>query len=127
MRTTRKLTERQIRVLKPAERPYKVADGEGLYLFVVTPAGGRPWRLKYRYGGKEKRLSLGPWHGVALEQARALTPATSAPWSSQSRRAAAARTRTACARRSVACCATPAGRNSTSTARSRCGASLASA
>ena len=42
MRTTRKLTERQIRVLKPAERPYKVADGEGLYLLTShPPAAGR--------------------------------------------------------------------------------------
>ena len=70
MRTTEKLTERQIKALKPRERPYKAADGAGLYLY-VTPAGGKLWRLKYRYGGKERRLSLGPWPTVTLEQARA--------------------------------------------------------
>ena len=70
MRTTRKLTERQIKTLKPQDRPYKAADGDGLYVY-VTPAGGKLWRLKYRFGGKEKRLSLGPWPGVTLEQARA--------------------------------------------------------
>ncbi len=70
MRATRKLTERQIKALKPAERPYKTADGDGLYLY-VTPPGGKLWRLKYRYGGKERRLSLGPWPHVTLEAARA--------------------------------------------------------
>jgi integrase len=70
VRTTEKLTERQIKALKPRERPYKAADGAGLYLY-VTPAGGKLWRLKYRYGGKERRLSLGPWPTVTLEQARA--------------------------------------------------------
>ena len=71
MRETRKLTERAVKALKPREKPYKAADGEGLYLY-VTPAGGKLWRLKYRYGGKERRLSLGPWSSVTLEAARAL-------------------------------------------------------
>ena len=69
MRATRKLTERQVRTLKPREKPYKEADGEGLYLY-ITPAGGKLWRLKYRYGGKERRLSFGPWPSVTLEAAR---------------------------------------------------------
>jgi len=37
MRTTEKLTERQIKALKPRERPYKAADGAGLYLYVTRP------------------------------------------------------------------------------------------
>ena len=69
MRTTRKLTERQIKALQPREKPYKRFDGEGLYLY-VTPPGGKHWRLKYRYGGKERRLSFGPWPSVTLEAAR---------------------------------------------------------
>ena len=40
MRTTGKLTEWQIKTLKPRERPYKVADDAGLYVY-VAPAGGR--------------------------------------------------------------------------------------
>jgi hypothetical protein len=60
MRTTRKLSERQIKALKPRERPYKIADGEGLYLS-SRPAGGKLWRLKYRYGGKERKLFFGSW------------------------------------------------------------------
>ena len=70
MRETRKLTERQVKTLKPRSKPYKAADGAGLYVY-VTPGGGKLWRLKYRHGGKEKRLSFGPWPGVTLEQARA--------------------------------------------------------
>ena len=48
-----------IRALKPQVKPYKVADEKGLYL-LVTPAGGRLWKLKFRNGmGAEKKLSLG--------------------------------------------------------------------
>jgi integrase len=70
VRTTDRLTERAIKALKPARTPYKTADGGGLHLY-VTPAGGKLWRLKYRYGGKEKLLSLGPWPDISLDAARA--------------------------------------------------------
>jgi integrase len=54
----------------PAERPFvRLADGLGMYL-EVTAAGGRYWRLKYRFGGKEKRLALGVYPTVSLAQAR---------------------------------------------------------
>lgn len=69
MRETRKLTERSIKALKPRMKPYKAADGEGLYI-EITPPGGKLWRLKYRLGGKEKRLSFGPWPEVTLDAAR---------------------------------------------------------
>ena len=52
------LTDRTIRSLKPDTKPYKRFDGRGLYL-LVQPSGGRYWRLKYRYGGKERLLALG--------------------------------------------------------------------
>ena len=71
MRTTEKLTERAIKALKPHENPYKVADGLGLHLS-ITPSGGKLWRLKYRFAGKEKLLSFGPWPDVTLAAARAL-------------------------------------------------------
>ncbi|EQD45542.1 integrase family protein [mine drainage metagenome] len=70
MRTGEKLTERALKALKPTDRPYKAADGGGLHLY-VTPAGGKLWRLKYRYAGKEKLLSFGPWPDVSLDEARA--------------------------------------------------------
>lgn len=63
------LTDKQVRALKPREKPYKVADGEGLYLY-VTPAGGKHWRLKYRFRGKEQLLTLGSYPDVSLSNAR---------------------------------------------------------
>ncbi|EIC9759716.1 DUF4102 domain-containing protein, partial [Salmonella enterica] len=53
-----KLTARQISTAKPTEKPYKLSDGGGLYL-LVNPNGSRYWRMKYRYAGKEKLLSIG--------------------------------------------------------------------
>ena len=52
------LTDIAIRKAKPAEKPVRLADEKGLYL-EIAPGGGKWWRLKYRFGGKEKRLSLG--------------------------------------------------------------------
>jgi len=43
---------------KPRDKEYKIADGRGLYL-LVTPAGGKLWRFKYRFDGKEKKLAFG--------------------------------------------------------------------
>lgn len=53
-----KLNARQVETAKPKEKPYKMADGGGLYLLVKTN-GSRYWRLKYRIDGKEKLLALG--------------------------------------------------------------------
>ncbi len=63
------LTDTKIRTLKPAEKPVRVFDSGGLYL-EVAPSGGKWWRLKYRFGGKEKRLSLGVYPDVGLKEAR---------------------------------------------------------
>lgn len=52
------LTDFSIRNIKPTDRPQKLSDGGSLYL-LVTPAGGKLWRLNYRYFGKQKTLSLG--------------------------------------------------------------------
>jgi len=62
------LTDAQLRNLT---EPGKHADGFGLYL-ELTKAGGRYWRMKYRYGGKEKRLAFGVYPGVSLKDARDL-------------------------------------------------------
>ena len=63
------LTEATIKAAKPADKSYKLFDAEGLYL-EVSPSGGKWWRLKYRFAGREKRLSLGVYPAVPLLQAR---------------------------------------------------------
>lgn len=63
------LTDTAIRAAKPRQKPAKLFDGGGLYL-EVSPAGGKWWRLKYRFDGKEKRLSLGVYPDVGLKDAR---------------------------------------------------------
>lgn len=63
------LTDTAIRRAKPQAKAVKLFDGGGLYL-EVNPAGGKWWRWKYRFGGKEKRLSLGVYPDVSLKAAR---------------------------------------------------------
>jgi integrase len=63
------LTDASIRSAKPKDRPFKLFDSGGLYL-EVSPAGGKWWRWKYRFAGKEKRLSLGVYPDVKLKAAR---------------------------------------------------------
>ena len=63
------LTDSAIKAAKAQDKPYKLADGQGLYLEVM-PGGSKLWRLKYRYADKEKRLALGAYPSVPLQQAR---------------------------------------------------------
>lgn len=64
------LTDVQIRTFKcQPSKSVKLFDGRGLYL-EVTGTGSRWWRLKYRYAGKEKRLSLGVYPETSLKEAR---------------------------------------------------------
>jgi integrase len=63
------LTDIQARSAKPKEKPYKLADSHGLYLY-VSPSGLRSWRMKYRASGKEKLLTFGPYPEVKLGEAR---------------------------------------------------------
>jgi integrase len=63
------LTDTAIRKASPGPKPRKLADGKGLYL-ELSPAGGKWWRLKYRFAGKEKRISLGTYPETGLRQAR---------------------------------------------------------
>lgn len=64
------LTDTQVRKLKAGEKPAKLTDSGGLYLYLTT-AGGKYWRWKYRFNGKEKLLSLGEYPDVPLTAARA--------------------------------------------------------
>ncbi|MGN6227115.1 MAG: tyrosine-type recombinase/integrase [Dyella sp.] len=63
------LNELKIRTAKPAASVQKLFDGGGLYL-EVRPNGAKYWRLKYRFGGKEKAISFGVYPDVGLAEAR---------------------------------------------------------
>jgi integrase len=71
------LTDAAVRNAKPGAKPdgtatpkpYKMGDAGGLYM-EVAPTGGKWWRLKYRFGGKEKRLALGVYPSITLAEAR---------------------------------------------------------
>ncbi|MDH2243429.1 Arm DNA-binding domain-containing protein [Pseudomonas sp. GD03855] len=63
------LDSKALAALGPKDKPYKVGAGSGLFL-EVTPNGSKLWRLKYRFGGKENKISLGAFPSVSLEQAR---------------------------------------------------------
>ncbi len=64
------LTAIAIQNAKIIDKAVRLFDGGGLYL-ELTPTGGKWWRLKYRFDGKEKRLSLGVYPEVSLRLARA--------------------------------------------------------
>lgn len=63
------LSDIAIRTAKAASKPVRMYDTGGLYL-EISPAGGKLWRLKYRFGGKEKLLALGRYPEVSLKDAR---------------------------------------------------------
>jgi integrase len=63
------LTDTAIKNAKPGTKPLKLSDEKGLFL-LLSPAGGKWWRLKYRFGGKEKLLSMGTYPEVSLKDAR---------------------------------------------------------
>ena len=62
------LSHTAIQSAKPKEKPYKLYDEKGLYA-LVTPNGGKLWRFKYRFGGKEKLLALGTYPEISLKEA----------------------------------------------------------
>ena len=64
------LTDAKLRTLKPATKPYKVSDSEGLHVLVTT-TGSVLWRFAYRFEGKQKLLALGSYPFVLLAEARA--------------------------------------------------------
>ena len=63
------LTDTSIRNAKPGSKPRKLYDGRGLFS-IINPNGGKWWRFKYKFEGKEKLLSLGVYPDVGLKEAR---------------------------------------------------------
>lgn len=68
------LSDTAIRCAKSKSDPYKLFDDGGLYL-LISPAGSKNWKLKYRYAGKEKKLSLGAYPAISLKEARGMRDA----------------------------------------------------
>ena len=65
----RTVSDAALRAAKPADKPYKIAVGSGLYL-EVTPGGSKLWRWKYRLDGKENRFAVGAYPQLSLKEAR---------------------------------------------------------
>jgi integrase len=63
------LTETAVKAVKPEAKARKIYDERGLFLF-VPPSGTRLWRMKYKFGGREKLLALGEWPHTSLKRAR---------------------------------------------------------
>jgi hypothetical protein len=63
------LTDVAIRGAKAKDKPYKLGDADGLFL-LVQHSGGKLWRFKYRWLGKEKKLTIGKYPEVSLSEAR---------------------------------------------------------
>lgn len=66
---TNTLTDARCRTAKPAAKPVKMADGQGMYLF-VSPTGAKSWRMAYRMGGKARTITFGLYPEVGLAEAR---------------------------------------------------------
>ena len=64
-----KLVDINIKKAKPRDKSYKLFDGHGLFI-QIEPSGGKLWRFKYGYEGKEKLLALGRYPEVSLLEAR---------------------------------------------------------
>ncbi len=64
-----RLTDTQIKRIKPDTKPHKISDGRGLFLW-VTPSGGKVWRWTYRHEGRAKLMTFGKYPDVPLSLAR---------------------------------------------------------
>ena len=63
------LTDVAIRNAKPRAKPYKMGDAFGLFV-LIQPSGGKLWRFKYRFDGREKKLAIGTYPVISLAEAR---------------------------------------------------------
>ncbi|MBS5743747.1 MAG: DUF4102 domain-containing protein, partial [Neisseria sp.] len=63
------LNDTQIRKAKPAEKPYKLTDSNGLYI-VINPNGSKLWRYRFRIDGRESVFSIGSYPEISLAESR---------------------------------------------------------
>ena len=63
------LSDMKIQKAKSKDKPVTLFDGGGLFL-MITPTGGKLWRFKYRFDGKEKKLAFGTYPEISLLGAR---------------------------------------------------------
>jgi len=63
------LTDTTIKNAKPKNKPYRLTDGDGLYM-LVQPNGKKWWRQDYRFAGKDRTLSVGVYPATSLKMAR---------------------------------------------------------
>ena len=63
------LSDFALKSAKPREKPYRIADGDGLHL-LIQPSGSKLWQLRYRFLDKENVLSFGKYPTVSLSDAR---------------------------------------------------------
>ncbi len=63
------LSDLKIRKAQPRDKPYKLVDGNGLFL-EVRPKGSKNWRYRFRLAGKENVFAIGPYPEVSLGDAR---------------------------------------------------------
>ena len=66
---TTMLTQLHVTSAKPKEKPYRLTDGQGLVLLIQTN-GSKLWCFRYRIGGRQKTLHIGPWPTTSLAEAR---------------------------------------------------------
>lgn len=63
------LTVKQIDAAKPKDKPYRLLDANGLYLYIPV-SGKKVWQLRYKLAGKEKVLTVGKYPLMSLQEAR---------------------------------------------------------
>lgn len=63
------LTVKQIEAAKPKDKPYRLLDSNGLYLYVPV-SGKKVWQLRYKLDGKEKVMTVGKYPLMSLQEAR---------------------------------------------------------
>lgn len=66
---TNNLSDSKCKAIKPTDKPQKISDGGGLFLY-VTPQGSKLWRCAYRLDGKQQTASFGAYPAVSLQEAR---------------------------------------------------------
>lgn len=79
---TNTLTDARCKGAKPADKPYKLFGGGGMFLY-VSPTGAKVWRIAYRVEGRPQTKSLGAYPAVSLAEARAQREALKADLRSQ--------------------------------------------